>query len=407
MREGKPNPAASALAPAGGGGFWGWLARAQQLRRRIPMPIKRMVFRFLPREKIEEQWWAADDPYANAEEVSMYPAKVDVRLGILKEFTHAHKHYIGACRDMGVPYRLIDLAAPDWVSRVRQSGCDAFLVHPSAHMTVWKRMFDERLKVLVDDLGKMIYPSYEELWLYESKRRMHYWLQAHSVPHPQTWVFYSRRQALEFCRTAPLPIVFKSDLGAGASGVRIFRRRGALERFVNFCFTKGVVRRNGDPRDRQWGSVILQEYLADAAEWRVIRIGRSYFAHQKLKKGEFHSGSGSVGWYRPSQGLLDIVRQVTDLGGFTSMDCDIFQTAEGRYVFNELQCMFGFERPYQMLIDQRPGRFLHSQETGWQFQEGVFCQNGGSNLRVEVLIEKLGRNSPGWPTNTSQTAIFS
>ena len=396
MREGKPNPAASALAPAGGGGFWGWLARAQQLRRRIPMPVKAMVFRFLPRDKIEEQWWAADDPYANAEEVSTYPARVDVRLGILKEFTHAHKHYIGACRDMGVPYRLIDLAAPDWVSRVRQSGCDAFLVHPSAHMTIWKRMFDERLKVLVDDMGKTIYPSYEELWLYEGKRRMCYWLRAHGLPHPRTWVFFSRRQALEFCRTAPLPIVFKSDLGAGASGVRIFRRRGALERFVNFCFTKGVVRRNGDPRDRQWGTVLLQEYIADAREWRLIRIGDSYFGYEKLRVGDFHSGSHAWRYERPSDALLDLLKKICDCGHFTSMDLDILVAPDGHMFVTEMQSVFGMGHPYEMcVVDDKPGRMVYEADTHtWRFEAGSFCQNYLCDRRVEVVLKQLGVGLP-------------
>jgi len=50
----------------------------------------------------------------------MYPAKVDVRLGIVKDFVQYHANYIGACRDLGVPYRLVDISGPDWIDRLEQ-----------------------------------------------------------------------------------------------------------------------------------------------------------------------------------------------------------------------------------------------------------------------------------------------
>ena len=394
MSESGPEPDIPIKESPRGGTFSRWLAdhiiRTRSLRQWVPKSVRRMAARLLVRGDVQEELWREVDPCADAEEVSTYPARVDVRLGIVKEPTHAHKYYIGACRDLGVPYRLVDLSGPDWIRVVQESGCQAFLVRPSAHLTVWKQMFDERLKVMVEALGQIIYPTYEEIWFYESKRRMNYWLTAHNVPHPRTWIFYSRDHAMDFGRTVPLPIVAKTDLGSGASGVRIFRRRPALMRWVARCFGRGVV--VSDPRDRQWGSVLLQEYLPDAAEWRVIRLGRSYFAHQKLKEGDFHSGSGKVGWYRPPDRLLDFARAMTEKGRFTSMGMDIFETTDGIYLVNELQSLFGSYLPYQMRVDGKPGRFLYDEATGrWNFEEGVFNQNGSCTLRVEALLAILGK----------------
>jgi len=375
-----------------------WLARAERFRQAFPKPLRRLVLRLIGQEDFQRRLWDTDDPYAGAEEVSTYPPKVDVTLGIIKEFTHAHRWYVGACRDLGVPYKLLDIFGPDWINVVQNSGCDAFLVRPSAHFTIWKQMYDERLRVMAQDLGKIIYPTYDELWFYESKRRMHYWLEANKVPHPRTWVFYDRRQALDFCRTVELPIVFKADLGSGASGVKIFRNRLALRRFVNRCFKKGMVRRDADPRDRQWGCVLLQEYLADAAEWRMIRLGKYFFGHQKLKKGDFHSGSGRFRWADPPKALLDFTYELTEQGHFTSMNLDIFETPDGRYLVNELQSVFGTKRPYQMVVNGKPGRYIRDEASGtWWFDEGIFCQNGCCNLRVEDLLSRLGRDHPWRP----------
>ena len=83
---------------------------------------------------------------------------------------------MAACRDLRVAYRILDMdiSGPDWIETVQNSGCDAFLVWPSVQLSVWEQMYDERLRIIVEDLGKIIYPEYKEIWFYESKRRMHY-----------------------------------------------------------------------------------------------------------------------------------------------------------------------------------------------------------------------------------------
>lgn len=160
-------------------------------------------------------------------------------LGIIKEFWHQHWHYIAACRDLRVSYKFLDISGPNWLQVIEESGCDAFLIRPSVQLSIWKQMFDERIRVIAKDLGKIIFPGSDELWFFESKRRMHYWLQAHGVPHPKTWVFYDLKQALAFADHAELPVVYKSDLGSGASGVRIFRKRDFLSRHIQKCFKQG------------------------------------------------------------------------------------------------------------------------------------------------------------------------
>jgi glutathione synthase/RimK-type ligase-like ATP-grasp enzyme len=289
-----------------------------------------------------------------------------------------------------VPYRIVDISGPDWIDVIRNSGCHAYLVHPSGRLTVWKQMYDERLRVMAEDLGAILYPTCEELWLFESKRRMYYWLEANQVPHPKTLVFYSRQGAMDFAHRAPLPLVFKTDLGSAATGVRILRTRSELRRVIRRSFGKGLF--TCDRRDRQWGSVLLQEYLPDAAEWRVIRLGDSYFAHQKVKKGDFHSGSKMAAWYDPPRELLELARSVTEKGKFTSMNLDTFETRDGRFLVNELQAVYGAIRPYQMLVNGRPGRYVYDAGTrAWRFEDGIFCQHRCHMLRVLYLLRLLGK----------------
>lgn len=314
-------------------------------------------------------------------------------LGIIEEFDKNHLPYIIACEELGVHYKIINISEPDWIQVIRGCGCDAFLVWPSFKVSIWKRMFDERLKVMVDEMHETIYPTYNELWLNESKLRMSYWLEANGVPHSRTWVFYSREKAMEFAQEAELPLVAKSDMGSMAAGVKILRRRSEVVQYVNQRFGKGIACRGADVRDLEWGYLLFQEFLPGVSEWRMIRIGDSYFGHQKLKEGEFHSGSGKAGWYDPPRALLDFIRKLTDKAGYTAINADIFETPDKCYFVNEIQSHFAvYDEKSQMYIDNQPGRYLYDYSDGkWRFEEGAFGRNSCCNLRVEALLSLLDR----------------
>ncbi|MBU5614630.1 ATP-grasp domain-containing protein [Geomonas azotofigens] len=319
-----------------------------------------------------------------------YDAAYPYTLGILKEFWHGHRYYVKACRELKVRYQVLDITGPDWQEVMQQSGCDVYLVLPSVTFSNWKQMYDERVRIIAEDMGKPIFPSYSALWMWESKRRTCYWLKANGISHPKTWVFYDRRQALEFAAGAPLPVVFKSNMGSGASGVIIFERRNQLSKHISHCFSKGYTNERRGPNDREVGSVLLQEYLPNVKEWRVVRIGPSYFAFEKLRGGRFHSGSHLRRYGLPPVGLLDFARAVFDRGGFTSLSLDVFIAEDGRFLANELHTYFGIMNSHEMcIVDGIPGRMLHEPSQGWKFEAGDFCRNYLYNERVLCVLDSL------------------
>lgn len=316
-------------------------------------------------------------------------------LGILKEFWHSHRHYVNACRELKIKYKVLDITGPDWQEVMLQSGCDVYLVVPSVTFSTWKQMYDERVRIIAEDMGKPIFPSYSALWMWESKRRMHYWLKANGISHPNTWVFYDRAQALEFAATTTLPVVFKSNMGSGASGVIIFEQRSRLKKHISRCFCKGYTNERRGPNDREVGSVLFQEYLPNVREWRVVRIGESYFAFEKLKAGSFHSGSHLRSYGMPPAELLSFARDVFDKGGFNSLSLDIFINEDGRFLVNELQTYFGVIDNHEMcIVDGAPGRVVHDPLNGaWRFKPGSFCQNYLYNQRVLCVLDMLQKTN--------------
>src|SRR5690606_22484753 len=138
--------------------------------------------------------------------------------------------------------------------------------------------------------------------------------EANNVPHPRTWVFYDRQLAMEFADKCDLPIVYKSDMGSGSSGVIIFRHRDVIRKHIKRCFKKGFTTYRRSPKDREYDSVLFQEYLPDVREWRTVRIGDSFFAYEKVQQNDFHSGSHQFRYGKPPDEILDFSLYVCDLG---------------------------------------------------------------------------------------------
>jgi len=369
------------------------LYQLKWFRQLLPLGFKAFIKRCLPIWSWQylKLSFAKKNVYADDERFGQHKGKSQYTLGIISEFAHSHKHYIAACREMDVSYKVLDITGSDWVEVIRNCQCDAFLVWPSPLITIWKQMYDERLKVMVDDMGKMIFPSYDELWMWESKRRMRDWLVAHNVPHPRTWVFFNLDRVKQFLQSARFPVVFKPDFGDCARAVKILRSKKEALRILNKVWTSGLRLPGAHHLDVQWGSALLQEYLPDVNEWRVIRIGESYFGYKKQKRGDFHSGSHGVIFADPPRKLLNLARCITDIGGFRSMSLDIFETVDGHYYINELQTVFGRDPwDHQMEVNGKPGRYVYDQsDRQWSFEEGIFTENACCNLRVECLLEML------------------
>src|SRR5690606_27758569 len=79
--------------------------------------------------------------------------------------------------------------------------------------------------------------------------------------------------------------------------------------------------------------VTLQQWHDIKWEWRLIRIGNSYFGRQKLKGDNgLASGSKIEGWAPPPRHLLDLLRETCDRLKFHSMALDVFETVDDRFL---------------------------------------------------------------------------
>ncbi len=328
-----------------------------------------------------------------------------MKLGIFKAFSQQHKYYVRACEDLQVDYEVIDLLSYRWLEEIQKSDCNGFLCRPPSKFQERKTMFDERLYLVSHFLKLPIYPSYDELYIYENKKMMDNWLSINNFPHAKTYVFYTREEYFSFIKETKLPLVFKTNIGSTSKGVKILKNRKSAAIIGNKIFgrfnsklaggytpeTTGKLIKLKAKGSLQKHFIILQEFLDVKWEWRMVKIDDSYFGHKKLLKGDFASGSKLKGWDRPSDELLYLTKKICERGNFLSMDVDIFESTDGKFYVNELQSIFGQSTEHLMFVDGKAGRFIYSDDK-FIFEEGNYNQNQSFNLRVKHFQKILKEN---------------
>lgn len=335
-------------------------------------------------DKIEKKNWEKRNPYLNTPFSKGHIFKENEPvITILSEIGHEHANYIKACIEMEQNYVVMDPATTDWIQQVRNSDSPAYLIWPTIYKPILKQFWDERIYTLKHQLNKNIFPSFDVLWLYESKRKTLNWLEVNNLPHPQTKVFFSKEEALNFINSSDFPIVSKTDQGASASGVYILKTPAQAKAKINQAFKKGITLKNKGLYDRHQGYIIFQEFLPDCNEWRIIRVGDSYFCRFKIRIGEFHSGSGDIEWAKPPQHLLDMTREISEQFEIPNINIDFFETTDGRFLINEVHALWGGKEIHHPELE---GRYLYDKnKKEWSFEKGDFFKNRCANLRIEWI----------------------
>ncbi len=325
-----------------------------------------------------------------------------------------------SCIKYDVDYIFIDMASNDWLDKIVKYKPSCCLLRPPGNLSYAKQMYDERVYIIAKVLNFLTYPSCEEAYVYENKRLLSYYLTAKEIPHPKTYVFYKKKEVIAFSQDVKLPIVAKTNIGASGSGVKIIKTKSELDKYIKNAYTKGITRRRGPNRnsgnpkswlkkaisspqllkkklklykargeDTQKHFIILQEFIPHDFEWRVVKIGESYFAHKKAKIGEMASGTKNKVYDNPPLSLFDFMKDVCDKTAFFSQAVDILETPSGEYFVNEIQTIFGQSDEYQMMVDGKIGRYIY--KDGWIFEEGDFNTNESYDLRLEHAIILMKR----------------
>lgn len=331
-----------------------------------------------------------------------------------------HILWENACKaNSNINYRLVNLTKSNWLEEICKESCDLLLAKPGGVTASFKLLYDERLRILNDELKYKVFPSMLEVLIYENKKFLSYFLKANKINSPKTYIFYNFKEARDFIQKSKYPIVGKMNIGASGKGITIIKNINEGLRYIQSAFgsglrlTFGPKLMNGQILKRTWrkithplelrerlqtykilsseiqkGFCIFQDYINHEYEWRVVRIGDSFFAHKKLVKGQMASGTLLKEYGNPPLSLLCFVKEITDKHHFRSLAIDIFESNEGEYLVNEMQCIFGQSDEFQMLVNNIAGRYRYIKDE-WVFEKGLFNTNKSYDLRLETALSLI------------------
>ena len=271
--------------------------------------------------------------------------EIGIQKGIPADFS---VRWADALQAKGAKVRWLDLLGVDPLRQVM--GCDGVMWHWFHYPHEVRMAALPILRVIEEHLNIPIFPNMATCWHYDDKIAQSYLLESLHIPHPQTWVFWRKADALAWCEQGVFPVVAKLSGGAGSMNVKLIRSQKEARQYVEQCFSgSGIVVRPALPtphycrwkvrlkralkRALQVGPYVLanrfpalpdqtywmpqknyalfQEFMSgNGYDTRVTVIGNRAFAFRRLNRpGDFRaSGSGNI-QYEPEAVDLRCIRE--------------------------------------------------------------------------------------------------
>lgn len=282
------------------------------------------------------------------------------------------------CQAHGIPFKVVDCLSPDIVQQLASSSA---LMWHWAHWEADKMLFAKELTVALEARGLSVFPNSATASHFDDKVAQKYLFEALQIPSIPTWVFYSKRQALEWVETAEFPKVFKLRGGAGSMNVRLVADKRAARRIVDksfssgwaaqspgYAFLEGLRKLRENPtvhtargfgmgvlrslrallaprlKAREQGYVYFQDFIKDNdSDVRITVIGSKAFGFRRMiRRGDFRaSGSGHID-YEPHEILLACVEAAFDATRKMRSQCAAFDFVflDGRPLIVEVSYAF-------------------------------------------------------------------
>jgi glutathione synthase/RimK-type ligase-like ATP-grasp enzyme len=144
--------------------------------------------------------------------------------------------WINYCKKNEIDFKLIDSYANNVIEQLE--GCDVFMWHHDL-ILIKDNLVAKRLLFALEHAGKLVFPGFYDGWHYDDKIAQKYLLEAIKAPTVPTYVFYDKKEALNWVENVQLPKVFKLKGGAGSANVQLVRTVKDGKVLIKKAFGKG------------------------------------------------------------------------------------------------------------------------------------------------------------------------
>ena len=146
------------------------------------------------------------------------------------------KHWINFCENNNLPYKLIDCFDNNIIN---QASNFKFLLWHFSQNDYKDMLLARSILQSIQKMGVKVFPDYDTSWHFDDKVAQKYLLESIGAPVVNSYVFCTKKSALEWIENSSFPLVFKLSGGASSSNVRLVRTKKQAIKLINRCFFKG------------------------------------------------------------------------------------------------------------------------------------------------------------------------
>jgi glutathione synthase/RimK-type ligase-like ATP-grasp enzyme len=286
------------------------------------------------------------------------------------------ERWIKYCRDNNIDYKIVIAYDFDIIKQIED--CDAFMWHHH-HANYKDALFAKQLLFSLQQAGKKVFPDINTTWHFDDKVGQKYLLEAIGAPLVPSYVFYSKKDAIDWINKTTFPKVFKLRGGAGATNVKLVQSKRQAMRLVNKAFGKGFAQFNrwnnfkerirkfksgkdsilgvckglgrliittefDKMHDREKGYVYFQDFIPNNnSDTRIVVVGNKALGERRfVRKNDFRaSGSGEFSYENISTDAVEVAFKISKRLSLQSVAFDFIFDSNQNPLIIEMSYGFG------------------------------------------------------------------
>ena len=266
--------------------------------------------------------------------------------------------WIAYCEKQQIPYKIVDCYRTDIIQQLE--GCTALMWHYH-HASPRAFLFAKQLMYSVAAMGLKIFPDFNTAWHFDDKVGQKYLLEAIGAPLVPSYVFYTKKEALDWIANNHFPKVFKLRGGSSSANVSLAKTREQAAQLVHQAFGKGFKQFNGwlnfkervrkfkkgqttffdvskgfvrifhttdfaKVAGREKGYVYFQDFISNNdSDIRVIVVDEKAFAIKRMvRENDFRASGGGTILYEKELFDIETIRIALDVTRKLNAQCLAF-----------------------------------------------------------------------------------
>lgn len=146
------------------------------------------------------------------------------------------RRWIEYCKACNIPFKIVDCYRNDIIDQLKDCSALMWQFYQGNSRDI---LMARQLLYSLEQAGFCIFPDFRTSWHFDDKVGQKYLLEAVGAPLVRSYVFYSKKEALDWASSCSYPKVFKLRGGSSSDNVKLVRSEKHARRLIRRAFNRG------------------------------------------------------------------------------------------------------------------------------------------------------------------------